>query len=84
MFVPYSDSLWHTTPIVPIAMTYYGTMYGACQILVDAHIPFDVLFTGDGNILQDTITVNDLKKYKVVYLTHDRSILTSVHKAGKL
>jgi hypothetical protein len=62
LFAPYTTILWNYVPGFP------EQIYGASQILVDAHIPFDILFTGDGNVLPDTITLNDLKKYKVIYL----------------
>jgi hypothetical protein len=64
LFTPYSDILWWLVPSLP------DPMYGASQILVDAHVPFEIVFTGDGNVLPDTLTVNDLRKYKVVYLPH--------------
>jgi hypothetical protein len=64
LFTPYSDLLWHAVP------SFSDPIYGASQILSDAHIPFNMLFTGDGNVFPDTLTVEDLKKYKLIYLPH--------------
>jgi hypothetical protein len=68
LFVSYTEMLWEYVPSM------YDSIYGACQILTDAHIPFNVIFSGDGEVLQDHLTLADLMKYDVIYLPHSPTL----------
>lgn len=42
--------------------------YGLMEVLLDNHIPFDVVFSGDGYILPDDLALERLQKYDLMIL----------------
>lgn len=48
--------------------TKLDTYLGISQALAESNIPFDVVFSGCGNYLKDTSTLQSLKKYKLIFI----------------
>jgi hypothetical protein len=66
----YASSIWDhfpsdlaPSPSEPIHAREY---YGLCQALIDAAIPFGVLFAGDGQIMEKDLTREDLSRFEVI------------------
>jgi hypothetical protein len=65
----YASSIWDHFPLelarssAPVHALQY---YGLGQALLDAGIPYDGLFVGDGNVLPNTLTMADLARYELV------------------
>jgi hypothetical protein len=45
-----------------------GNFLGSCQALAESNIPFDVVFDGDGNYLNDSLALQDLAKYHLILI----------------
>lgn len=71
VMVPFSSLLWQR-----FSKDYHGT----ARILMDEHRLFDVIFTGDGQIIPDKFSLSDLKKYKVLIMPDCYSITPSQQK----
>jgi hypothetical protein len=41
---------------------------GLAQALAESNVPFEVVFSGDNNYLQDTLTLQELKKFKLILI----------------
>lgn len=48
--------------------------YGICNLLLDAHFQYDVLFSGDDEWMEDKLTLNALQRYEVVVLPNTISL----------
>lgn len=65
----YEEDMWAGT-----IRNYNGWLYGTMQVLTDAHIPFDVIFSGDGNVMPDDLTLQKLQPYDAVILVQEASL----------
>ena len=49
-------------------------MYGICNLLLDAHFQYDVLFSGDDDWMKDKLNLETLERYEVVILPNTRNL----------
>ena len=48
--------------------------YGICNLLLDTHFQYDVLFSGDDDWMEDKLTLSALQRYEVVVLPHTKHL----------
>jgi len=53
-----------------IAERFSRAYWGLSYILLDNQIDYDVIFSGDGDIFDDNLSLNTLNKYKLVFIPH--------------
>jgi hypothetical protein len=70
----------YSSPSVHFDMNRHITSFnGICEILTDLNVQFDPLFIGDGISYPDTLSVQDLAKYDLIFLPNVYSL--SEHQA---
>jgi hypothetical protein len=65
---------------------------GICNLLLDAHFQYDVLFAGDADWMEDKLTLGALKRYEVLVLPNTKHLserqvnllLSYVHSGGSV
>lgn len=61
---------------VRVTDEYALPFYTMTQLLIDHQIPYDVKITGDGGLVKDTLSADDLKAYDMV-VAADNNIMTA-------
>jgi hypothetical protein len=54
--------------------SFENNFHGICNLLLDAHFQYDVLFSGDDDLMEDKLTLSALQKYEVVVLPNTRHL----------
>lgn len=74
----YASAIWDHFPMElapsPTEPIHWLQYYGVGQALLDLGIPFDGIFVGDGNIMPDTLTMDQLWRYEVLVLPYWYSV----------
>ncbi|MHC4433610.1 MAG: hypothetical protein ACYTBS_17355 [Planctomycetota bacterium] len=68
---------------------YWNSFAGGCWLLDDAHLPFDVIISGDGDLIRQRLDLAELQRYDAILLTggaqpseHEVAVIQKYVQAG--